>query len=190
MPRPSFCPSSFVNLLKTLPLLRELRSCRLVKSAVRAGQERRRNGRRKVGDEAMLLLLPQFPLGSNYQLDELRRVLLRIDIASNAQLVADLKIRWVHISSQLVDRRGLLTRIDIQKTHSRCRLVHSSSRSRLGLLSTVHKNHIPKSPHSKPNISLLITLSSSGHCLLLSSGQCFYLADSPTRHGITSLNDW
>jgi len=55
----------------------------------------------------MLLLLPRFPLGSNYQLNELRRVSLRIDIVSNAQLVADIKIHWVHISSQLVDQRGL-----------------------------------------------------------------------------------
>jgi len=129
-----------------------------------------------------LLLLPQFPLGSNYQLDELRRVLLRIDIASNAQLVADIKIRWVHISSQLVDRRGLLTRIDIQKTHSRCRLVHSSSRSRLCLLSTIHKNHIPKSPHSKPNISLLITHSTSGHRLSLSSSGRWFYPNSSRDH--------
>jgi len=121
----------------------------------------------------MLLLLPQFPLGSNYQLDELRRVLLRIDIASNAQLVADIKIRWVHISSQLVDRRGLLTRIDIQKTHSRCRL---------GLLSTIHKNHIPKSPHSKPNISLLITHSTSGHRLSLSSSGRWFYPNSSRDH--------
>jgi len=120
-------------------------TCRLVKPAVRAGQEERRNGRRRVGDEAMLLLLLRFPLGSNYQLDELRRVSLRIDIVSNAQLAADTKIRWVRISSQLVNRCGLLTRMDIQKsrrtplkTRSRCRLVHFSSLSRLGLLSTVH----------------------------------------------------
>jgi len=65
-------------------------------------------------EEAMLpLLLPRFSLGSNYQLDELRRVLPRIDIVSNAQSAADIKIRWVRISSELVDRRGLLTRIDI-----------------------------------------------------------------------------
>jgi len=55
----------------------------------------------------MLLLLPRCPLGSNYQLDEPRRVLLRIDMVSNAQLAADIKIRWGRISSQLVDRRGL-----------------------------------------------------------------------------------
>ena len=59
-------------------------TCRLVKSAVRARQEGRRNGRRRVGDEAMLLLLPRFLLESNYQLGELRRVSLRIDIVSNA----------------------------------------------------------------------------------------------------------
>jgi len=55
----------------------------------------------------MLLLLPRFLLESNYQLGELRRVSLRIDIVSNAHLAADIKIRWGRISSQLVDRRGL-----------------------------------------------------------------------------------
>jgi len=78
-------------------------TCRLLKSAVRAGQEGHRNRRRRVGDEAVLPLLPRFPLGSNYQLDEPRRVLLRIDIVSNAQLAADNKIRWGRISSQLVE---------------------------------------------------------------------------------------
>ena len=131
------------------------------------------------------LLLPRFSLGSNYQLDELRRVLPRIDIVSNAQSAADIKIRWVRISSELVDRRGLLTRIDIQESRRTPRKIHS--RCRLGSLSTIHESYITKSPHSKPNMSLLITLSSSGHRLSFSSsGQWFYLADSPTYRGIIS----
>jgi len=86
---------------RRLPYLREVRLC-VDWSNQRAGQEGRRNDRRRVGDEAMLLPLPRFPLGSNYQLDELRWLSLKIDIVSNAQLAADIEIRWVHISAQLV----------------------------------------------------------------------------------------